>query len=271
MLPERLTQLKVSRRWDSLFAVLAIAAILALFLAPPHGLMDKADRIAFAVCHRIPARSFSVAGRPLPLCARCSGTYLGALAGLVALLLRGRGNAARLPSPKFLIVFALFLVAWAVDGLNSFLSAYPGAPHLYEPQNLLRLATGTLEGLAIAAVLLPAFNRSLWTRPVPIPSVGHWQDLAWMLVAGAVLAALVIGAPPILLYPMAILSGLAVVILLAAVNIMFVLVALRRDGRLTGWHDAWQPLLLGLALAAGELVVVGLARTVMEAWLGPPW
>jgi uncharacterized membrane protein len=271
MLPEGLTQLKASRRWDSLLAVLAIAAVLALFLAPPHGLLDKADRVAFAVCHRIPARSFSVAGRPLPLCARCSGTYLGALAGLVALLLRGRGNAARLPAPKFLIVFGLFLVAWAVDGLNSFLSSFPGAPHLYEPQNLLRLATGTLEGLAIAAVMLPAFNRSLWARPGLIPSVGRWQDLAWVLAAGALVAGLVISAPPVLLYPLAILSGLAVVILLGAVNSMFVLVALRRDGRLAGRNEAWQPMLLGLALAMGELAVIGLARAVIEAWLGSPW
>ena len=35
------------------------------------------------VCHQIPARSFYYAGAQFPVCARCTGLYLGALAGLV--------------------------------------------------------------------------------------------------------------------------------------------------------------------------------------------
>ena len=65
---------------------MALAILLLYLLAPPHGLLDKADHAAYAVCHRIPARSFAFAGRPLPLCARCSGTYLGAVAGLIVLV-----------------------------------------------------------------------------------------------------------------------------------------------------------------------------------------
>jgi uncharacterized membrane protein len=270
MLAEQHTQGNLPKRWDRLLAVLAAAAILALFMAPPHGLLDKADRAAFAVCHRIPTRTFSVAGRPLPLCARCSGTYLGALAGLAVLLLRGRGQASKLPSPKHLAVFGFFLAAWALDGLNSFLTFFPRGPHLYEPDNLLRLATGTLEGLAIAALLLPAFNRSLWAKPRAIPSVGGWQDIAWMLAGGALVAGLASSGLPFLLYPLAILSGLAVVILLGAVNSIFVLLILRRDGQMTGWRQAGPLLLLGLALAMIELAAIGLARTALEPWLGPP-
>lgn len=270
MLQKPPTRGRLPARWDCLASVLAAVAILALFLAPPHGLLDKADRAAFAVCHRLPARTFTLAGRPLPLCARCSGTYLGALAGLAALSLRGRGRAGKLPPPKYLAVLGFFLALWAVDGFNSFLTFFPGAPHLYEPNNLLRLATGTLEGLAIAAVMLPAFNRSLWARPQPIASVSGWQDLAWMLAGGAVVAGLVSSGAPFLLYPLAILSALAVVILLGAVNSMFVLFVLRRDGQMTGWRQATAPLLIGLTLAMSELAVVGLARAALEPWLGPP-
>jgi uncharacterized membrane protein len=270
MLPKQHTRGNPPKRKDRLLVIVAAAAILAWFLAPPHGLLDKADRAAFAVCHRIPARTFTVAGRPLPLCARCSGTYLGALAGLAVLALRGRGQASKLPSPKYLVVFGVFLAAWAVDGLNSFLTFFPRGPHLYEPDNLLRLATGTLEGLAIAALALPAFHRSLWAKPQAIPSVGSWQDIAWMLAGGALVAALVSSGLPFLLYPVAILSGLAVVILLGAVNSMFVLLILRRDGQMTAWRQAAPPLLLGLALAMIELTAVGLARTALEPWLGPP-
>ena len=76
---------------------MALAILLLYLLAPPHGLLDKADHAAYAVCHRISARSFAFAGRPLPLCARCSGTYLGAVAGLIVLAACGRRRAARLP------------------------------------------------------------------------------------------------------------------------------------------------------------------------------
>jgi uncharacterized membrane protein len=270
MVPKQHIPGKLPARWDCLLAVLAITAILALLLTPPHGLLDKVDRAAFAVCHRIPDRTFSVAGRPLPLCARCSGTYLGALVGFVVLALRGRGRASLLPAPRYLTIVGLFLAAWAVDGLNSFLTFFPGAPHLYEPHNLLRLATGVLEGVAITTLLLPAFNRSLWAAPAPMPSVGCWQDVAWLLAGGALVAGAIASGLSFLLYPLALLSGLAVVALLGAVNSVFVLLALHRDGRITGWREAAAPLLAGLALAMMELAAVGLARTAFEAWIGAP-
>jgi peptidoglycan biosynthesis protein MviN/MurJ (putative lipid II flippase) len=74
-----------------------------------------------------------------------------------------------------------------------------------------------------------------------------------------------------LLYPLAILSGIAVVLLLGVVNSVFVLLILRRDGRMTGWRQAALPLLLGLSLAMIELAVVGLARAALESWAGSPF
>jgi len=43
-------------------------------------------RLGGVVCHQDPARSFTVAGIPVPVCARCTGLYTGAVLGtLVAL------------------------------------------------------------------------------------------------------------------------------------------------------------------------------------------
>jgi hypothetical protein len=92
-----------------------------------------------------------------------------------------------------------------------------------------------------------------------------------MVASGALVAGTVAGGPQFLLYPLALLSGLAVVALLGAVNTTFVLLVLRRDGQMTTWRQATPPLLVGLALAMIELAVVGLARTALEAWLGPAW
>jgi uncharacterized membrane protein len=256
---------------DRWLIILAAAAILILLLAPPHGILDKADRAAFAVCHRIPGRSFTVAGRPLPLCARCSGTYLGALVGIAVLALRGRRRASKMPAPRYLVLLGFFVAAWAVDGLNSFLTLFPGVPHLYEPHNLLRLSTGVLQGLAIATLLLPAFNQSVWSDLPPLPSIPHWWDLAWLLAGGALVAGVVASGLPVLLYPLALLSWFAIVTILGAVNSVFVLVVLNRDGRITNWRDAAAPLLAGLALALIELAVIGLARLMLEAKLGPAW
>ncbi len=257
-------------RWDGILAAAALIIILVYLLAPPHNLLDKADRAAYAVCHRIAARSFLFAGRPLPLCARCSGTYLGAVAGLIVIAARGRWRAARLPAPAILVLLGVFLLFWAVDGLNSFLTLIPGLPHLYEPRNLLRLITGTLEGLAIAAVVLPVANLTIWATPEPRRSVGSWRDLGWMLVAAAAVIALVNSEWSPLLYPLAILSGLAILGLVGLVNAMLVLIVMRREGRATRLREALPPLLLGVALAAIELTAIGLVRAALTERLGLP-
>ena len=56
----------------------------------PAGLLGKADAVGYAVCHRIDERSFHLGTRSLPLCARCSGQYLGAALGLVYQFVIGR-------------------------------------------------------------------------------------------------------------------------------------------------------------------------------------
>ena len=257
-------------RWNGFLAVAALAILLLYLLAPPHGLLDKADQAAYAVCHRISARSFAFAGRPLPLCARCSGTYLGAVVGLIVLAVCGRRRAAWLPSPAILAVLGVFLLAWAIDGFNSFLALMPGLPYLYEPRNLLRLVTGTLEGLALAAVLLPLANLTLWADPDPRRSIGSWRDLAWLLVAAAAVIALVSSEWPPLLYPLALLSELAILGLVGLVNTLFVLMLMRREGKARRAREALLPLLLGLALAAVELSAIGVARAALTARLGLP-
>jgi uncharacterized membrane protein len=263
--------------WDGVFALVALVVILGLWLSWPGSLLDKADRAAYAVCHRIADHSFFVAGRQLPLCARCSGTYLGALIGLIVLGVRGRGRARSLPGPRYLLVLGVFFLAWGFDGVNSYLTLFPGLPYLYQPHNLLRLITGTLEGLAIAALLLPAFNLTFWdpagsseSPDADIPSIGRWADLAWLLVGGALVVLIVNSDLDSFLYPLALLSGLMIVILVGAINAIL-LRTLRRTHSVQGWTQAVAPLLGGIALAMLELTAIGLFRAELTAWLGLPF
>ena len=263
--------------WDGLLALVALAVILALLIGWPGNLLDKADHAAYAVCHRIGDRSLFVAGRQLPLCARCSGTYLGALAGFVVLAARGHGRARDLPRLRYLLALGVFFLAWGFDGANSYLTLFPGLPHLYEPHNLLRLITGTLEGLAISALLLPVFNVTLWKPVGPLegtdaqePSITGWPDLAWLLLGGALVIAIVSSAWDPLLYPLALVSGLMIVGLVGAINGML-LIVLRRAGPAQRWSQAIVPLLGGVALAMIELSAIGLFRAELTARLGLPF
>ena len=62
--------------------------------------------VAHRVCHQNPARSFSFAGAPLPVCGRCTGLYLagpiGALAAIVS-----RRNRSTMPAIGWLIAAAV--------------------------------------------------------------------------------------------------------------------------------------------------------------------
>ncbi len=255
---------------EPVIAVLAIAAVVALMLFAPHGLLDKADRAAYAVCHRLPDHSFTIAGRQLPLCARCTGTYLGALAGLAALALMGKGRAGRFPLRPYLIILALFMLIWAGDGTNSFL-ALLGLPHLYEPSNRLRLLTGALEGVALAAILLPALNVALWRAPADRRSIERLADLLWLILAAGAVFGVVATGWDWLLFPLGLLSGLAVPLLLGALNAMFYLGMRHRDGTATRTAQLISPLLVGLALALIEIALIGLARDALTARFGLPF
>ncbi len=150
-------------------------------LNTPAGLLGKADAIGYAVCHRIDVRSFHLGERQMPLCARCTGMYLGAMLGLVFQALTGKRRAG-MPPWRVIVFLGALVLAFGVDGVNSYLHLFPGAPALYEPSNLLRLLTGTGMGLVIALVLYPAFNQAVWQVVDPTPAVGglrHFPAHPW--------------------------------------------------------------------------------------------
>jgi hypothetical protein len=74
-----------------------------------------------------------------------------------------------------------------------------------------------------------------------------------------------------LLYPLGLLSGLAVPLLLGALNAMFYLAARRRDGTAVHTSQLVSPLLVGLALAMGEIALIGIGRDALVATLGLPF
>jgi len=241
--------------------ILALILTVTVFLmATPRGVLRKADMVGYAVCHQIESHSFSLAGRHLPLCARCTGTFLGALVGLIgqASVLRRRRAAAFPPSP-ILAVLLGFTLGWIADGTNSYL-ALIGGPNLYEPSNTLRLITGSLNGLTMSAFVYPILNVSLWRGPVDEPALKGVRDLGILLLMEGLLVLLVLSRSDFLLFPLAILSAVGVLALLTSVNSVIVLVVLRRENSANNWRQAFVPVLLGLVLSFIQIGIIDVIR-----------
>ena len=256
--------------WPLALAALALTAGAWLAYTPP-GLLGKADAIGYAICHRIDLRSFHIGDRALPLCARCTGIYLGALAGVAVLAALGRGRAGGLPRTPQLVVLVGFIGLMGVDGLNSYATLFPGVPHLYEPSNTLRLVTGTFNGLAVAGLLYPVFNQTLWREWDPAPVLRGWRELGLLCLAALGVIGLVLTNAPLILYPLAVLSALSVLGLLTLLYTIGLLAVTGRHNTLAGWRAAALPLVIGLTLALLQIAVIDAGRyALFKTWAGFP-
>ncbi len=250
-----------------LIVTLAAAASLAFLITTPGGLLTKTDMVGYAVCGRLEGHSFVIAGRQLPLCARCTGTFIGALIGLLgqAVVLRRR-RAAEFPPPFMIVILVGFILLMAADGLNSYLV------YLYEPQNWLRLTTGALYGLTLSALIYPIFNFTLWRHPVPQRAIHSLRDLGVLLLLEAGVVGLVLTRWSFLLYPLALLSAFGVLTLLTCVNSMLVVMIVRRENVVDTWREAIIPLLAGFTVSLIQVGVIDIVRYVLTGTLGglPP-
>ena len=99
------------------------------------------------MCHGKVERSLELFGVPMPICARCTGIYVGLLTGLLAFWL------IPILSEKVMRMTAFAaLLPLAIDGLTQ-------ATGLRESTNGLRIATGLVAGLAFGLWILAAVER----------------------------------------------------------------------------------------------------------------
>lgn len=254
MLKQGLTRIAASSKY--LVIVAAVLVFAGWFLNTPPGFFGKADAIGYAVCHRIGERSFHIGTYQLPLCARCSGMYLGAMTALVFQIVTARRHF-KVPHWSILTVLALFVIAFGIDGSNSYLylirqispGVLPGVPNLYVPNNTLRLLTGSGMGLGMGIMLFPAFNQTIWAEGFNRPAISGWKAFGLLLAIQAMLDLLVLSENPLVLYPLAVISSLGVWFLLTMVySIVWVLLT-RQDNRFSRLSQLWLPLLAGLTVA----------------------
>jgi uncharacterized membrane protein len=264
-----------SLTWIAVILVLAILTVW-VFLTPD-GIFGKADAIGYAVCHRITIRSFAFPdGVQLPVCARCTGTFLGVLVGLLGPgVMFGRRRAAMFPPVPIMGIMLVFSAVWAFDGANSYTFLLgPTVPHLYVPNNTLRLITGMGQGITMGSLLLPVLNSMLWADPRNERTVENIWHLLALVGIGAVLVGMILSGLGIFLYPLALLSALGVVIILSAINTVVAAALLGRENSAHTLADALPLVLLGITLSFVLIGGIDLVRfTFTGTWgsfISPP-
>ena len=257
--------------------IAALAAVIAWFIIAPEGALGKLDAIGYAVCHRIDARSFQIDDRQLPLCARCTGEFYAAGIALLFQVFVS-GKSSKLPSRGITAVLFLFFVAFGVDGSNSYLyllkqttdGGLANIPNLYIPNQTLRLFTGSGMGIALAAMLYPVINQTLWRQSVDRPAL-EWKSLGGLVAIVLVINLLILTDSPFVLYPIAYISALGTLSLLVTVFALLWTIIMKQDNTFEHPRQLWLAFASGLTLALILVLSIDLVRLQFTGtWGGFP-
>ena len=248
----------------------AVLVLVALFVVAPATFATKAHLALHGLCAQTPTHTFAIGGQPLPFDARMTGIYSGFAVACGWLVWRRRLASAALPSWPVGALLLAFITAMGVDGMNSLLLDL-GLPHPYAPHNLLRLGTGVLAGVTLAAVLAYLVAGTLWRSPLEHEAaVGGWGDVAGMVGCGLLVAGGIVVAPG-WAYGL-VVTGLLVsaVIVVSTVALVALVMARRQEGRFSTFADLQRPGVTALVLGVLVMATISGARLLAEVSAGLP-
>jgi uncharacterized membrane protein len=246
---------------STVFLLILCTAIIIAFVIAPGPFAQKLSAVAYGLDPQRPSHTYAVGGALLPLEARKMGMFGGFLLTYLLLLACGHVRSASFPRRRVLIVLTAFIASMAVDGGNATLYDL-GLPHLYAPMLRLRLATGILMGVAMAGILLPAINGSLWLAIRETPVLSTTREFIGALVLAGGLFLTVDAGPGILYYPLGMLGVAGLAAELTLINLVFVLVLGRRVGSADGWRAALPLAMASFILSVCELAVMAVVRYI---------
>ncbi|MCD4752333.1 MAG: DUF2085 domain-containing protein [Anaerolineaceae bacterium] len=254
-------------RWIMVLVGLA-TLIIGWLLFTPAGFFGKLNAIGYAVCHQAPSHSFFIGNHQMPLCARCTGMYVGVLTALLYQLRYGQREA--FPKTKIIVVFAVLLILFAVDGINSFISL-PAGHLLYQPANWLRLITGIGLGWGMAAMLVPAFHQLVWKKSIPEPMLSKFAQIFILAVLDVLPVLAFLFEIKFLLYPIVILTTLTIPVLLSTIYGMLIIMVTYRENTFSSFKQVLPYLLAGAMIAMLQIFILDIIRlNLTGTWSGFP-
>lgn len=265
-----MTAMPNANRLKRLFLIvpLLVAGVLIAvwMLYSPPGFMGKLDAIGYSVCHQIPDRTFAFDGEHMPLCSRCTGMHLGALFGLVYHLRHRKFGG--MPSKKAMVLLGLFLLAFAIDGLNSFIGLSGFIPQVYESQNWLRLLTGTFLGFALAAILVPIFNQTMWRDWSGHSALRTWKQLGFIVIINGLIILLVLSGNSTVLYALSVISIANVIIILTMIHTILWVMVLKRENQFDNFSQIKTYMLYGFITVMLQIAAMDYLRYTMSGTWG---
>jgi uncharacterized membrane protein len=233
--------------------IIYLVIIGGLLFWPGATFLDRLHFLDGGICGQIPTHTFTLGDQKLPLCVRCTGMYLGFSLGVFILILRGRRRAQGLPGPKLALLLLSGIAFMGIDGFNSLFTDI-NIPHLYQPNNVLRLITGLLTGIAMAAFLMPSVNSILWKQRDPRLSVRSVRELGLQILGLVLIGLVTLSQASFLLYPIAIISSIGALAALSSINLTFVVVILGGTERYERYRQILPIASIALFLACCELL-----------------
>jgi uncharacterized membrane protein len=236
--------------------------LLALAIFGPGSFLAKLVWLNSGVCPQRPAHSYFFDGQQMPLEARMVGIFAGFLLTFLGLWLVGRGRALQWPSRRLNIVLAASILLMVFDGLNSTFWDL-GWPTLYQPQNWLRVVTGSISGVGMAGLLLPVVNMTVWRRGYLTPPFKSFWEIGSALAAVLLYALGVMSGWGPLFWPLSLLAVAGVVTMLVMLNLVIFTIALRRENRVSSFYGFLTPATLILLVSLGEMALFAAMRLAL--------
>jgi uncharacterized membrane protein len=217
------------------------------------------------ICHQLPDHCLRFQGQDLPLCARCTGIFMGFMVGLLLLAATGARGRTGLPARRVAWVLALFFLLWAVDGANSLALLILERGGLYPPSNGFRLATGLMAGLALGTVFYPIWQFVAGAQTNPAPVLERRRALLGPLAVAVGLGALLFWVPGAPYDVWLVLVVASVATTLTLLNAALLVLLTGREGAVAGPSQLALYLAGGLLAALCETGLLALLRQALTA------
>jgi len=245
-------------------AILAALLILAGYFSwdllshSPSGCYAKIFSIGSSFCHQIPSHSFIVNTLQFPMCARCTGLYMGSFIGITYGLLIGK--KAGFPERKCLILLALLFLIWVGDGVNSLLTDLVGKAPLYETTNFTRLTTGYGMGLVMSTALVSLFNITIWKTSEDIPVLNHFSQIAGYLILSSGSALVLMQGGRVIFQAAAYIAIFTAIFIITLLYAIFWVIIWKKENQFNYWIEFGTFLLAGFCTALGQILLLVTVR-----------